>query len=332
DIICGGFWYENPGNNSDSWTKHFVREVAELGGRYDGYSHLPYDIDGDGDTDFINVNYRSKSIYWVEHPADLSQPWPKHIIGLPGAMETGHLHDIDGDGHLDILPNGARFAAWWHCRPEKLENGNTFAKFHKIDFPEEVAGHGIGYGDVNGDGRADVIGIKGWLEAPQDRLAGEWKWHADFTLPHKASVPIIVADPDGDGDNDLIWSNAHGYGVFWEEQTAPGTFDHRVIDRSWSQGHTPIWIDLDEDGISEFVCGKRYYAHDGKDPGAEDIKTIHRYQFDVEAGMWRRGTISKSDSIGFGLGPAAGDVDGDGDIDLVCPGRSGLYWLENGLK
>lgn len=319
DIICGGWWYEGP-----NWNRHFVRDVEKIRGWFDGYSHLPYDVDGDGDTDFINVNYRSKAIYWIEHPDDLLTPWPKHIIAEPGSMETGRLHDIDGDGQIDILPNGAKFAAWWQ------RQGNQFVR---RDLPEDLHGHGIGFGDINGDGRGDIISLNGWMEAPENRITGKWTWHPEFKLKRRPSVPIYIVDVDADGDNDLVWCEGHDYGVFWEEQTIDSdgkrSWKHHVIDKSWSQGHSPLWADLDGDGQNELVAGKRFMAHDGKDPGAFDPLVIYSYQFDAKIKTWKRRLISKGNQVGFGLDPQVTDLDKDGDLDLICPGRSGLYWLEN---
>tara|TARA_R110000850_G_scaffold6593_29_gene25523 strand:- start:620 stop:1750 length:1131 start_codon:yes stop_codon:yes gene_type:complete len=326
DILCGGWWYEAP-----SWEKHFVRDVAEIRGRYDGYSHLPIDMDGDGDEDFINVNYRSFSIFWVERPDSLEEPWPKHILALPGAMENGLLLDVDGDGAVDIFPNGAKFAAWWQGKKPSDDQG---IQFERHEFDSRLIGHGLGVGDVNGDGREDVIGINGWSEAPVDRLNGAWTWHSEFELESRASFPVLVKDVDSDGDSDLIWSSAHDYGVFWLEQIENDRggreWVRHLIDDSWSQGHTPVWVDLDGNGVSEFVCGKRFYAHDGKDPGAEDELVVYSYEYKKALGDWTRREISKGGWIGWGLSPAVGDIDGDGDIDLVCPGRSGLYLLLNG--
>ena len=329
DVICGGWWYEAP-----NWKKHFVREVQEIRGRFDGYSHLPIDMDGDGDEDFINVNYRSQSIFWVERPDSLEQPWPKHTIAIPGSMENGALVDVDGDGVMDILPNGAKFAAWW--RGKAISDSPRRLKFFRQGLDTNLAGHGLGFGDINGDGRPDLVGVSGWLEAPEDRVEGEWQWHSEFELERRASIPIIVEDVDLDGDSDLVWSSAHDYGVYWLEQErgddGTRTWTRHVIDTSWSQGHTPMWLDLDGNGIGEFVSGKRYYAHEGKDPGANDPLVIYSYEFDAESRSWSRRVISEGGKVGWGLSPAAADIDDDGDLDLVAPGRSGLHLLINQLK
>lgn len=321
DVICGGWWYEAP-----DWQKHFVRKVEEIRGRFDGYSHLPLDMDGDGDEDFININYRSESIYWVERPDDLAKPWQKHLIALPGAMETGILCDVDGDGRKDILPNGAKFAAWWRGSQEESSGRITFSK---IDLPAELAGHGLGFGDIDGDGRSDQVGVNGWAKAPEDRLKGNWEWKNQFFLEERAGIPVQVQDVDGDGDADLVWSSAHDYGVFWMEQLAEGKWRKHEIDISWSQGHTPLWADLDGNGVGELVSGKRYLAHEGKDPGAMDPLVIYSYEYRKSSGEWLRREISRDDGVGWGLDPKIADIDSDGDLDLICPGRSGLYLLEN---
>lgn len=322
DIVCGAWWYRGP-----NWEPRFVHRVEQIRARYDGYSHLPLDMNGDGDTDYINVNYRSESIFWVEKPSDLSREWPRHEIARPGPMETGRLHDIDGDGHPDLLPNGAKFAAWFRFDP-------LTRQFTRQDLPKQAAGHGVGFGDIDGDGRGDIVGPNGWLQAPSDALAGEWKWHPDWTM-ERPGIPMIVSDIDGDGDADIVWSRGHDYGVYWEEQVDAATSDggrkwvRHTIDDTWSQGHSPLWVDLDGDGREEFVVGKRYLAHDGHDNGAFDPLGIYRYQFDSATREWQRRVVSKDKRVGFGLDPKAVDLDGDGDLDLICPGRSGLYWLEN---
>lgn len=326
DIICGGLWYESP-----DWKPHKVRDVEEIRGRFDGYSHLAIDMDGDGDEDFINVNYRSQSIYWIERPDDLASEWPKHVVALPGAMENGTLVDFDGDGQVDLLPNGPKLTAWWKI--SKNDEATPRLTLTRHELIPEIAGHGLGFGDIDGDGRKDLVGISGWAKAPEDRIGGAWEWHSEFELEQRASVPVVVADADRDGDMDIVWSSAHDYGVFWMEQShdklGNREWTRHTIDMSWSQGHTPHWVDLDGNGIEEFVCGKRYMAHEGKDPGAYDPLVIYSYEYDSIRSHWNRREISKGSKVGWGLSPAIADIDGDGDLDLVCPGRSGLYLLTN---
>jgi len=225
DIVSGGFWYEAP-----SWKKHFLREVEVIRGRFDDYSNLEMDVNADGWTDIVSVNYRSASIFWIEHPGEIIKtnpdtPWQKHLVDNPGPMETGRLYDIDGDGRLDILPNGTTFAAWYELEgsgfrvqgSEDAKSKTQNPKFVKHDLPIEIAGHGVGFGDINGDGRGDIVGPHGWLEAPEDRRNGRWIWHPDWDLTRDASIPILVHDVDGDGDNDLIWGRGHRYGLYWLE-------------------------------------------------------------------------------------------------------------------
>ncbi len=323
DIVHGGTWYEAP-----DWEPHFVTEVEVINGRPDGYSHLEIDVNQDGWQDIVHVNFRSKSIYWLEHPGAELGEWPKHIVDVPGPMETGRLHDVDGDGQMDLVPSAWEFAAWYEIIPEE-KGGELQWVRHEIN--PEGAGHGSGFGDINGDGRGDYVGTKGWAEAPEDPRNGQWTWHAEFELG-RTSMPIVVADVDEDGDSDLIYAIGHDYGVYWEEQsTIDGkrNWTKHLIDSTWSQGHSPLWVDLDNNGRKEFVAGKRYWAHEGKDPGATDPLVIYRYEFDPTQKAFQRYTIQANGPAGTGLDPKAIDLDKDGDLDLVLPGRSGLYWYEN---
>jgi predicted dienelactone hydrolase len=327
DIVSGGFWYEAP-----AWKKHFLREVEVIRGRFDDYSNLEYDVNADGWTDIISVNYRSKSLFWLEHPGekiktDPETPWTKHVIDTPGPMETGRLHDIDGDGRLDILPNGTDFAAWYEIVP------GPEPKFVKHDLPKEIAGHGVGFGDINGDGRGDIVGPKGWLEAPEDRRTGRWIWHPDWELHRDASIPILVYDVDNDGDTDFVYGRGHHYGLYWLENTnpqlergSPPTWTRHAIDTSWAQPHSLLLADLDGDKRLEVVAGKRYMGHEGKDPGEFDRIEHFSYQFRRDLQSFEQRPIANR-CAGFGLDPRMADIDADGDLDIVAADRNGLSLL-----
>ena len=107
DVVTGAQWYRAP-----DWKPSPVREVPFIRGRFDDYGCLPFDVDGDGRVDFLTANYRTAKVSWVRNPGPVG-PWTETVIELPGPSETGRLADVDGDGQLDLLPNGRDSAAWW---------------------------------------------------------------------------------------------------------------------------------------------------------------------------------------------------------------------------
>ncbi len=324
DIVSGNHWYQAP-----SWQRHRVRSVEVIRGRQDDYANLPLDVNGDGRTDLVSANYRSQSLYWIRHPdpsAGLDAEWDRTVVETPGAMETGRLVDIDGDGRLDVLPNGVEFAAWWTLQPGPQPQWQRHA------LPDELAGHGIGAGDINGDGRTDVVGPHGWAEAPVNPRTDRWIFHAEFTLWRDASIPILVQDVDTDGDADLIWGRGHQSGLYWLEQTGSGeqrTWQRHVIDSSLSQQHTLLWSDLDGDGRGELISGSRYYGHDGRDVGESGPLQVSAWRYAADRRVWQRQLLSSNFGVALGVDPKVADVDSDGDLDLVCADRSGLSLLLN---
>ncbi len=331
DIVSGGWWYEAP-----SWSRHFLRNVQEMGGRFDDYSNLPLDVNGDGQLDLISANYRSESIFWIENTGADAGEWPTHKVATPGHMETGRLYDIDGDRRLDLLPSGKEFAAWWSIDTSiPAAQSSRDATWTRHDLPPQVNGHGIGFGDIDGDGRGDVIGDNGWAKAPLDRRAGQWEWQPEFVLHRDASIPILVHDVDGDGDADVIWGRGHRTGLYWLEQAGQSetaserSWVQHTIDTEWSQLHSILLADLDNDGRDELIAGKRYLGHDGKDVGEYDPMVMLAYQFNSDTRTWHRNTLDWGSRAGFDLDPKAIDLDADGDVDLLCPTRGGLCLLEN---
>jgi HEAT repeat protein len=325
DIVSGGSWYEAP-----QWKQHFIREVQYEGGYYYDFASLPMDIDGDGWTDIAGAAWHNKKVFWVRNPGDSGKAWEVIDVDEPGNMETALAFDINGDGQMDILPNIMSQAAWYEFgRDASAPHG---VRWTKHPLPQEAAGHGNGAGDVNGDGRMDVVAPKGWVEQPAD-ASGEWTWHGEFDLG-QCSVPALVHDVDGDKDVDIIYGFGHNYGLFWLEQgkdAAGGrTWTRHLIDDSWSQPHFMLLADVDNDGKAELVTGKRYYAHNGNDPGENDPKCVYYYTWD--GARWQRHLIHEGGMVAFGINTQAADIDGDGDLDIVAPGKSGLYLLENTLK
>lgn len=326
DVFSGPFWYEGP----DFKTAHFTREVKTEGGYHLGFCDLPVDVDGDGRTDTVTVAWHNRRISWIRNPGRAGLPWREIIIDEPGNMETAILVDLNGDGQQDVLPNIMNGEpGWYQFRSDPgLPSG---AEWRKRELPKELAAAGIGAGDIDGDGRCDVVGRMGWAQQP-DAPTSDWTFHAEFDLVDPG-IPILVHDLDGDGDMDLIYGIGHNYGVYWLEQERDATgrrvWSKHEIDRSFSQAHVVLLGDLNGDGMMELITGKRYYAHNGNDPGGKDPKCLYWYDFDRATRQWTRHVIQEGGPAGVGTSSVVADLDGDGDLDLVCPGKSGLYWFEN---
>ena len=322
DIFSGGFWYEAP-----SWKKHFVREVKFEGGYYYDFADIPIDVDGDGWTDIVTAAWHNKKVFWVRNPADTEKPFEVFDIDTPGNMETALAVDINSDGKKDILPNIMTAAAWYEYQPDpSAENG---VKWTKHDLPQQAAGHGIGAGDVNTDGHCDIVTPNGWLE---QNAQGGWTWHQEFSLG-STSIPILVHDVDSDSDSDIIWGMGHDYGIFWLEQSkdeqGKRKWQKHMIDDTWSQPHFMLLADLDNEGKQELITGKRVHAHNGHDPGGNEPPCVYYYSFDPASKKWQRHLLHEGGKVGFGINTQAQDIDADGDIDILAPGKTGLYLFEN---
>ena len=334
DIFCGGFWYQAP-----DWQRHPTRSVPQIRGRYDDYSNLPLDVNGDGWQDIVSINYRSRSLFWVEHPGESLGMWKTHLIDSPGPSETGRLADIDDDGYLDLLPNGKDFAAWYRLNigsnletPTNDRLPSAEIRWTKHELPELLQGHGLGFGDIDGDGRKDLVSANGWAKAPENRFNDRWQSYPEFNTHRDASVPILVHDVDQDGDADVIWGRGHNIGLYWYEQVCHPErreWKFHVIDTSWSAAHSMLLADIDNDQRMDLVTAKRYLGHGGKDPAEYDPLGVYWYQFDVNTRSWKKHVASLGGTCGFDLDPKCIDLDGDGDIDILAPTRGGLHYLEN---
>jgi len=326
DIVSGAFWYEGP----EFLNRYFIGETARHGEYWDDFLTIPMDVNGDGKMDFVTGGWFGASLKWFENPGDNS-PWESHLIDHTGNVEAARAWDIDNDGYLEIFPNNPNQPLKFY-KLERDASGKPLGSFLKTEVAK-TQDHGLGFGDINGNGRGDIILSKGWLESPQDILKGEWIQHSEFDLG-SASVPILVVDVNGDSKNDLIVGQAHGYGLDWYEQimdtSGKRAWIKHAIDPDNSQYHTMEWVDLDGDGKNELVTGKRYRAHNGKDPGAND--PVGLYYFKWNGKEFVKHTISYGplgDGKGAGIYFSVTDLRGSGRKDIVVAGKDGLYVFFN---
>jgi FG-GAP-like repeat len=345
DIVGGDTWYQAP-----HWKPYHVRNVERVGSYYNDFATLPLDVNGDGHMDCITCSYFGMNVGWVENPGIAGAAWPYHEVDVPGNIEAAWMVDLSGDGVQDVLPNTVNLVVWYEV--VKKSDGKGF-EFKKHDLGARAAGHGVGSGDVNGDGRTDLLTLKGWFEAPADPAQESWTWHPDWQLGG-AGIQILARDIDGDGLSDVVYGAGHNYGLFWLHQTKGSggerTWTKQTIDSSVASVHALMWADIDGDGTAhELVTGKRVYAHE-IEPGATDGSLVAWYAFDPSSKNWLKHVIFQGEparnapangaerralkdfppgTAGTGLQMTAIDVDGDGDVDLLCPGKSGLYLFEN---
>jgi len=330
DIVSGAFWYEGP----EYVKRHYIGPVNRVGEYWDDFSTVPLDINGDGFIDFITGGWFGKKIVWKENPGNNNE-WKLHDIAETGNVETTRAWDIDGDGVPEIIPNTPNDPLVVY-RLVRDAQGKGMGKFdrYKITDKIEKQGHGLGCGDINGDGRADLIINNGWVESPANPYKEPWTFHPEFNLG-TSSVPIIIADVNKDGLNDLIVGQAHDYGLDWYEQrkdkkTNVSSWIKHSIDPFNSQFHVMQWVDLDGDGQEELLTGKRYRAHNDGDPGAYDPVGIYYYKWNGES--FTKQIISYGsfgEGKGIGIYFSVSDLTGSGRKDIIVAGKDGLYIFYN---
>ncbi|MCA9413110.1 MAG: VCBS repeat-containing protein [Candidatus Omnitrophica bacterium] len=343
DITCGVNWYEGP-----NWTKHAnYRGNADIMGEFvNDNGEYPVDVDRDGKMDLISSGWLTNGVFWYRNPGDDKTEWEPTKILSSDQTEGLMVEDIDGDGDSDVLVN--------HWGPKEGQGVTWLELLDEPKFAIHVIGtegdhHGGGIGDINSDGRKDIITPHGWYEAPEHPAKDEWTFHADYHLDDKAEpgIRMPVIDVNGDGLNDIIYGYGHGYGMGWLEQTrgkdgARGFKDHQVED-SLSQLHTSILGDVNQDGNLDLIIGKRLRGHSGADPSSFDPLGVFWYE--IKDGQFKRHVLSYNHlpwypgmetinpppnyAIGAGMNLVCADVTEDGKVDIVCGGKSGLYLFVN---
>lgn len=331
DIVAGARWFKGP-----NWIPHDIYHEPIVFSVDSGYSNsmlnFTLDVNQDGWIDYIRVDFPGKQIWWYENPKNQGGYWKQHMICEVQGNESPAFVDVDGDGRPDLLCADPRSneMVWYRCPTEK---GNT----EWIRYPISEKGapgthefsHGLGFGDVNGDGRGDVIIKDGWWEAPVDPKERNWTFHeADLGAD---CAQMYVMDVNDDGYPDIISSSAHGFGMWWHEQGRDHdgnmTWKTHEITSDFSQTHALSLVDINGDGELDLVSGMRYFAHFGNDPGELNDPVIFWLEFQPgETPHWIPHIID--DDSGVGLNNVVVDVNRDKLLDIVVANKKGVFYFE----
>jgi hypothetical protein len=358
DVLSGPFWYAGPDFSKrsmiyDMGDKSFLKKGDASGTAIPGWkgflsgeneysnNFLSYaaDFNGDGWSDYLVIGFPGKETFWWENPQGKDVPWQRHLVLSVTDNESPILVDMDGDKIPELLcmSNGTVGFAKMDAKNPKAEwkwvnvSGAPLKQYFKYT-------HGIGYGDINSDGRMDIIEGTGWWEQPtaQDESL-PWKKH-EFLFGLGAQQ--FGYDVNGDGKTDIISAlDAHKWGVAWYEQTndggVQGWVKHLITGTekeagetgvTFSQPHAIDLADMNGDGIMDIVTGKRVWAHGPKaDPEPNAPFVLWWFELKREGGKATYIPHLVDSDSGVGTQVMAADVNGDKKPDIVVGNKKGLF-------
>src|SRR5258708_3734287 len=330
DILAGGYWFEAPG-----WTRHEIatgRTYSPATEFSNSFLNFSMDVNQDGWVDLIRISLPGEEAVWYENPGNKPGHWPMHALLSNCGNESPAFVDIDGDGRPDLLCNDpvAKEMIWLKSPSVKGDTVWQRTVIGKGDIPGvNRYTHGLGLADMNGDGRRDVIITKGWWECPVDPRQPNWVFHP-MDLGEDCSQ-IYALDAKGNGDRDFVSASAHNYGIWWHEQTKDEkgemVWKHHIIFKEFSQSHGMGMADINGDGHPDLVTGKRYFAHNEKDPGAFEPAVLYWFEFHPgETPVWIPHLID--DNSGVGLQVVTKDINQDGLMDIIVANKKGVFFFE----
>lgn len=341
DFVAGPYWYQGPDFKSRS--EIYPPKEFNINGYSDNFLLYTQDVNADEWSDVIVLGFPGKAAYWYENPKGAKSEgpghWKKHHIMDVVDNESPMMADITGDGKPELIcSTGGKFGyATPAADPTQKWNWHVISG----GFAGGMFTHGLGVGDVNGDGKADLMWKDGWLEQPAS-LDGDPEWKKHGFKFGSGGAQMYAYDFDGDGDQDIVTSlQAHQYGLAWFEQVGKkdnGDLDfkqHIIVGTKaeenpygivYTQMHAVELVDMDGDGLKDIITGKRFWAHNGNDPGEREpavlfwYKTVRKGPGQVEFIPY----LIDQDS-GVGTQVTVADINGDKLPDILVGNKKGQF-------
>jgi hypothetical protein len=351
DIISGPFYYLGPDYKVSR--EIFLSKTSDVTSQLTpNMVNFAYDYTGDGWPDLLVSKGRSMSLY--VNPKGEPRRWDRYDV-LPAVWgEVVAFKDVNGDGIPDAVYVGGGYICWATPDPK---NPTAPWIVHKVS--EEgynvPAQHGIGVGDINGDSRMDIVSPHGWWEQPPPGTPeGPWPYHpAELGRWPRAGgsvggAEMAVYDVNGDGLNDVVTSlEAHGWGIAWFEQKrdkngAISFVEHMIVDDystknvgdvTFSEPHGATIVDVDGDGIPDFIVGKRVFSHQESYTDPDPFGPAVLYWFRTMRNPKAPGGAEFKPELihnrsGAGSTILATDLNNDGAVDIVTSTNRGtfIFW------
>lgn len=355
DVVSGPYWWEgnefvrrhtfypdhqsfrlSQKDGSSQIIPGFPGALSNRNAYSDNFLCFVFDFNKDGWDDVLVVGFPGKETLWYENPKGQNRHWKAHLALDITDNESPHFTDITGDDQPELVCSSKGY--FGYAEPDWNDPTKPW-QFHPIT-PKGLwhrFTHGLGIGDVNGDGRKDLLEKNGWWEQPSNQSL--WQFH-EYNFSPGGGAQMFVYDVDEDGDGDIITClAAHGYGIAWYEHIRkedhitfiPHVFINKEPSENrygikFSQPHAMDLADMNGDGILDIITGKRFWAH-GPSADPEPNAPAVLYWFELDRRDGRIDFIPHlidSDS-GIGTQVLAKDMNGDGFPEIIVGNKKGTF-------